>query len=119
MNKNLTVALALVAGLLGGLLTRYIAPPAAFAQDQAPITKEIRAQSFTLVDASNRPVGTFTTEPVPGATGAFLRLRRNTQSPNNQIVPDTPVPMYIVLRDPNGSEIWSAGGNVIRPLSER
>jgi hypothetical protein len=42
MNKKLSVAVALVAGLLGGLLTRYIAPPAAFAQDQAPITKERR-----------------------------------------------------------------------------
>jgi hypothetical protein len=31
-----TVALALAAGLLGGMLTRYIAPPAAYAQNQAP-----------------------------------------------------------------------------------
>ena len=60
MNKALTVATALVAGLVGGLLTRYVVPPAAFAQDQAPITKEIRAQSFTLVDIFDRSIGTFT-----------------------------------------------------------
>jgi hypothetical protein len=120
MNKNLTVVLALVAGLLGGLLTHYVVPPAAFAQDQTPpITKEIRAQSFTLVDASGRTAGMFTTEPVPGATGPFLHLRQNPQSPNNQFVPEGPVPMRIVLRDSNGREIWSAGGSVIRPLSER
>jgi hypothetical protein len=46
MNKTLAAALALGAGLLSGLLTRYIAPPAASAQNQAPITKEIRAAEF-------------------------------------------------------------------------
>jgi hypothetical protein len=54
MNRPLTVVLALGGGLLGGLLTRYIGPPSAFAQNQAPVAKEIRAQSFTLVDSSNR-----------------------------------------------------------------
>ena len=60
MNKTLTATLALAAGFIGGLLTRYIAPPVALAQNQAPITKEIRAQSFTLVDPSDHTVGTFT-----------------------------------------------------------
>jgi hypothetical protein len=118
MNKKLYVALALAAGLLGGVLTRYIAPPAAFAQNQAPATKEIRAQSFTLVDSSNRTAGTFTVvdsrwselpPPPPGA------------------VPPAPAPrgrgpsgMRIVLRDSNGREIWSAGDTAqIRPVSER
>ena len=49
MNNRLTIAAALVAGLVGGLLTRYLTPPVAFAQDQASAPKEIRAQSFTLV----------------------------------------------------------------------
>jgi hypothetical protein len=113
MNKNLSLALALIAGLLGGLVTRYIAPSPAFAQGQAPITKEIRAQSFALVDPSDRTVGTFTFEPLPGAP-IFL----NRRFPNNQVSPD-PMQMRIVLRDSNGREIWSAGGNAIRPLSER
>jgi len=59
MNNKINVALALAAGLAGGILTRYIAPQPAFAQDQAPVTKEIRAQNFTLVDSSGRAVGTF------------------------------------------------------------
>jgi hypothetical protein len=103
MNRTLTVALALAAGFVGALLTRYIAPPAAFAQNQAPAAKEIRAQSFTLVDSSDHIVGTFTAEPVNGGL----------HSPNQ--LP----PHRIVLRDSNGREIWSAGGNAIRPASER
>jgi hypothetical protein len=102
--QTLTVALALVTGLLGGLLARFLAPPAAFAQNQAPIAKEIRAQSFTLVDPSDNSVGVFTSEPV------FRGL---------QSVPRRPMPMRIVLRDSNGREIWSAGGAAIRPASER
>ena len=72
MNNKLTVAIALVTGLLGGILTRYAAPPTAFAQATAPAPKEVRAQSFTLVDSANRTVGTFTTEVV-----RRLRLRLN------------------------------------------
>jgi hypothetical protein len=96
MNKN--VVLALIAGLLGGLLARYIAPPSAFAQNQAPpIAKEIRAQSFTLVDQSNQNAGTFAVEPA-GGPGMHTR---------------------IVLRDINGIELWSAGGNAVRPISQK
>jgi hypothetical protein len=103
MNAKLSVTIALLAGLLGGLLTRYIAPPAAFAQNQAPIVKEIRAQSFTLVDETGGALGTFKAEPVhsfpnPAFTAPAAR---------------------IVLRDSTGREIWSAGGNAIRQLSER
>jgi len=117
MNKTLSLALAVVAGLLGGVLTRYIAPPAAFAQNQAPATKEIRAQSFTLVDSSNRTVGTFTVDSTwPGPP-----------PPPPGVLPPVPAPrgrgpsgMRIVLRDSNGREIWSAGDTAqIRPVSER
>jgi hypothetical protein len=90
MNTRLTIAIALVAGLLGGLLTRYIAPPVAFAQDQTSNSKDIRSQSFTLVDSSDRAIGTFSTEP-----GLYVGAKRQ---------------MRIVLRDFSGCEIWSAGG---------
>ncbi len=112
MNKSFNIVVALAAGLLGGLFTHYIAPSAAFAQVQAPpspvpgvpnnrpTTKEIRAQSFTLVDQSDHTVGTFTVEPAP--------VRR-----------DIKAVARIVLRDSNGREIWSAGGSAILPLSER
>jgi hypothetical protein len=106
MNRTITVALALAAGFVGALLTRYLAPPPAFAQNQAPptkVAKEIRAQSFTLVDPLDRVAGTFSVEP----------LDRFPQSLNQ--LPS----QRIVLRDSNGREIWTAGGNAIRPVTER
>jgi hypothetical protein len=117
MNKTLSVALALAAGLLGGVLTRYITPPAAFAQNQAPATKEIRAQSFTLVDSSNRTVGTFTVDPTwPGPPPLPPGALPPAPAPRGR----GPSGMRIVLRDSNGREIWSAGDTAqIRPVSER
>ena len=54
------MALALAAGLAGGILSQYIAPALVHAQAQTPMPKEIRAQSFTLVDASGNRVGALT-----------------------------------------------------------
>jgi hypothetical protein len=93
MTNKLSSALALLAGLAGGLLTRYIAPPPAFAQTQTPVTKEVRAQSFTLVDSSDRAAGTFSVELTPHGMS----------------------PYRIILKDANGSVIWTAGGSAIRP----
>jgi len=90
MNNKCSIVLALLGGIVGGTLTRYITPPSAFAQNTA--TKEIRAQSVTLVDFLNRTVGTFTVAPVG---------RR------------------IVLQDSQGLEIWSAGGSNFRNLTIR
>jgi hypothetical protein len=106
MNNKNNVVIALAAGLLGGLLTRYIAPTTAFAQNQTSSTTEIRARSFVLVDAQDHAVGTFFSEPLspPFARPAY---------------PGQPVPSRIVLKDSNGREIWSAGGNPMRPLSQR
>lgn len=116
MNKTLTLALGLGVGLLGGMLTRYIAPPPAHAQDQAAVAKEIRAQSFTLVDEFNRSAGTFAYEPLPGPRV----MTGNPQFPGGQGAPERVRPGRIVLRDANGREIWSAGGNSrIVPVSER
>jgi hypothetical protein len=94
MNKN--VILALLAGLLGGgLVTRYVAPPVAFAQNPAPVTREVRAQSFTLVDSLDHAAATFSVEPRgPGQA-------------------------RIVLHDSRGREIWSAGGSGMLPLTSR
>jgi hypothetical protein len=111
MTNKLTVVVALTAGLLGGLLTRYIAPPVAFAQDKQAVTKEVRAQSLTLVDASDHALGTFTAEPIGN---------RMTINGRGMATPQTIIgPTRIVLRDANGTEIWSAGGGArIRPLLE-
>ncbi len=102
MNKIFTVALALASGFVGSMLTRYIAPPAAFAQNQpaAKPTQEIRAQSFTIVDPAGRTVATFEYDFGSGARNRFL-------------------PPRIVLRDADGRTLWSAGGMGLQPLSQR
>jgi hypothetical protein len=41
MSRKLHVILALAAGLLGGLLSRYLAPTPVFAQAQAPVPKHV------------------------------------------------------------------------------
>ena len=114
MNNKLVIAVSLAAGR--GLLARYVAPPSTFAQNQAPITKEIRAQSFTLVDPADRTIGTFTSEPdgSPGWNQPGPAPKLNIPQPQRTVVR-----MRIVLRDSNGREIWSApDGAKFRQLSE-
>jgi len=102
MTNKCSIVLALLAGILGGTLTRYITPPSAFAQNDQPIaTKEIRAQSVTLVDDLNRTVGTFTVAPDPKWQSSIRDDRR------------------IVLLDSQGREIWSAGSSNFRALTIR
>ena len=109
MNNKLIVAVAVLAGLAGGMLTRFIAPAPVFAQapvqvlpgpvpavpapSSPAITREIRAESFAIVDQYGRVAGTFTAE-------STSRGR----------------PGRIVLRDAYGHEIWGAGGSSNRPL---
>jgi hypothetical protein len=112
MENRLVVAVALAAGLAGGMLTRYIAPPTAYAQapatpPQTPVTDELRARSFVLVDQFNDSVGTFTAEPISGNNA------RTSPGPGPL---QRGVPARIVLRDAYGHQIWSAGGTVLRPL---
>jgi hypothetical protein len=105
MKKHLNIVFALAAGLLGGLVSRYIAPPAAFAQSQPTATKEIRAQSFVLVDPTGRTIATFA--PEPSLTRAL------------SLDPSQPRLGSIRLLDANGREIWSAGGSPFRAPSDR
>lgn len=116
--QKLNLTLALAAGLLGGFISRNVTLPSVHAQnptpapffpilpppsptDNATAPREIRAQSFTLVDGADNVVGTFTVAPDQwiGRDGSISRGGR------------------IVLRDARGREIWSAG-NTVRPLSE-
>jgi hypothetical protein len=55
--------LAMTAGLLGGLASRYISPSAVFAQAQKAAPKEIQAQNFVLVNAQGNPMGLFGFNP--------------------------------------------------------
>ena len=62
MHLKLSVTiLAITAGLLGGLASRYISPPAVLAQKDAP--KEIQAQNFVLVNSQGNPMGLFGFNP--------------------------------------------------------
>jgi len=48
MNRKVHFTLALTAGLLGGVLSRYLIPIPVFAQAQTPTPREIRAQRFVF-----------------------------------------------------------------------
>ena len=89
MNK-LTLVLSLAAGLAGGFLAQYLAPRTVFAQNPAP--KEVRAQSFVLVDPRGTPVGLFGFGP-----------------------DGRPV---IRIVDDRGRVIWSAGTNTTSPATQ-
>jgi hypothetical protein len=90
MNRTFTLFLVLAVGLFGGLLSPYVTPTPVLAQTTSP--KEIKAQSFVLVDAKDNIVGTFkaSADRIP----------------------------TVVLLDRNGREIWRAGVSV-KILSER
>jgi len=105
MHPGLIVSAALIAGLSGGLLTRYIAPPVVLAQGQTT-TKEIRAQSFTIVDSFNRTIGAFTVEPVSTPLGG-VGIKPGVTIVG-RIPPKYPPLMRMVLRGSDGQEIWSA-----------
>jgi hypothetical protein len=89
MNRTLTLAMALAAGLLGGLLSRYLAPVPVHAQAQAPAPKEIRAQNFVLVNSQGVEVGLMGFDPQ-----------------------GRPV---IKLVDEGGRTLWSAGQALLLP----
>ena len=93
--KNLNLALSIAAGLFGGILSHYAWTQPV--QAQLGPTKEIRAQSFVLVNDKNEVQGTFIFDASePGGT-------------------------KIKLLDGNGKEIWTAGGIPAhaRPVSVR
>ncbi len=96
MSQKLTLALALAAGLLGGLLSHHLTLTSVFAQTTAPIVGETRAQSFVVVDGKNNVVGRFTSS-----------FQTRGQSPT------------IVLLDAEGHELWRGNGASVRPLGTR
>jgi hypothetical protein len=61
INSRLTLTVAIAAGLAGGLLSRFVVPTSAQAQTQTQAQpsapKEIRAQSFVLVDQKGTAYG--------------------------------------------------------------
>jgi len=59
MNRKLNLCLSITAGLFGGFLSHYISPGLVHAQTQAAPPKEIKAESFVLVNADGSPAGLF------------------------------------------------------------
>jgi len=101
-----TAVVALVAGLAGGVLSRYISPAPVLAQQtQAPnpAPVEVRAQRFALLNPDGSVVATFVVDqpkPSPGFPGPLIQRS-------------------IRLLDWTGKEIWSAGGDPLRKLAAK
>ncbi len=90
--KKLNLALSIVAGLLGGALSHYIWTQPVHAQSALLAPKEVRSQSFVLVDAQGNVQGTFSVD-------------------ERDDVPS------IRLVDGQGHEIWRVGGNPMQLLA--
>jgi hypothetical protein len=98
---KMTIAVALVAGLLGGVISRYVSPAPVLAQQAqapGPAPLELRAQRFSLVNPQGAVVATFTVDQPK-----FDPTALNTPS--------------VRLMDSNGKEIWRAGGSPVRNLA--
>jgi hypothetical protein len=59
MSTKTTIAVAVIAGFVGGIVSQRIAPIAVHAQAPTPVQKEIRAESFVIVDENRIPRGAF------------------------------------------------------------
>ena len=97
-NRNLTLVLALAAGLLGGFLSRYVTLPTVHAQANPPNTLEIKSQRFSLVDAQGHVIGAF--------TGSVMKNQLEGTSAR------------VAFVDPEGHELWSADGRKFKYLNE-
>jgi len=90
--RKVNLLLSIAAGLLGGICSHFFLAPPVHAQSEAPLSKEVRAQSFVLVNDKGVVLGTF-------CSGSK----------------DRPI---IRLFDADGREIWSAGGlSIARPYT--
>ena len=100
MNR-MTVVVAFVAALAGGMISRYVSPAPVLAQQsqaQSPAPSELRAQRFALVNPQGGVVATFTVD----------------QPKFDPSVPNAP---SIRLLDSTGKELWHAGGSPVRNLA--
>ncbi|HKO04075.1 MAG TPA: hypothetical protein VJW51_04975 [Candidatus Acidoferrales bacterium] len=88
-----SLALAFAAGLAGGLLSQGIATKPVLAESPAPTPKEVRAQSFVLVNEAGSVLGKFSLD---GGGRPAIRLF-----------------------DSKGREIWSVEGPVLRVATGR
>ena len=99
MNQKWTLILALAAGFVGSALFHGLTLVSVHAQAPNAPPKEIRAQSFVLVDDSNKTLGRFAI--------------RYPASPSSERYGFG----YIQLFDSSGNELFTAGGMRVRPAS--
>ena len=91
--KKLNIGLSIAAGLLGGVFSHYIWTQPLQAQNPVPATKELRAQRLVVVNDKGEIQGVLTFgEPKGDRTS-------------------------VKLYDGKGHEIFTAGGDQLRPLS--
>jgi len=91
--KKVNLGLSIAAGLLGGVCSHYIWTQPVQAQNQTSVPKEVRAESFVVVNDKGEVQGVLTFgEPKKGRTS-------------------------VKLYDSKGREIFTAGGDQMRPLS--
>lgn len=91
--KKANILLCLAAGLLGGLLSHFVWIQLVHAQSHATAPKELRAQSFVLVNGD-------------GEVRAVLTYAKPEDAP-----------VAVKLYNADGREIWSAGGRTITQLA--
>ena len=59
MGTKTTIAVALAAGFLGGMVSQHIAPAPVYAQAPAPAPQEIRVHRLDLIDDNGVTQGVF------------------------------------------------------------
>jgi hypothetical protein len=98
MNRKLNFALALAAGILGGVLSHYLAPIVVLAQSQNAPPKEIRAQRFILVDAKGIPRGVFAIETSGMPTIEAMTDDGHIYMLTRQVSPHHPKPTLLPIQ---------------------
>ena len=91
--KKLNWVLAVAAGFVGGALSHYLAPTPVRAEALPPVSAEVRARSFLLVNEYGSVIGKFTAD-----RGGRPSIR---------------------LFDASGREVWSAEAPSIRTATGR
>jgi len=99
MNQKWTLLLALAAGFVGSALFHGLSLVSVYAQVSSTPPKEVRAQSFVLVDDSNNALGRFAIRYPASASRERYKFG------------------YIQLFDSSGNELFTAGGMRTRPMS--
>jgi len=81
MNKR-NIVLSFAAGLLGGAISYYVSPQLVHAESQAP--KELRAQSFILVNEKGTILGTLSDEGGGRQSDSWMNVAARSGAPEEK-----------------------------------